>query len=90
MNDLLKKADIYQYYGRNEPKLSLMYRTALLTKKKKKFKRSAIKAQQILETLVRKATSAMFQNKKLKRYATSAIAEVALRFALLIALCPPL
>ena len=32
----------------------------------------------------------MFQNKKLKRNATCAIAEVALRFALLIALCPPL
>ena len=32
----------------------------------------------------------MFQNKKLKRNATYAIAEVALRFAILIALCPPL
>ena len=38
---------------------------------------SAIKAQQILKTVVRNATSAMFQNKKLKRNATSAIAEVA-------------
>ena len=31
----------------------------------------------ILKTLVRSATSAMFQNKKLKRNAPSAIAEVA-------------
>ena len=33
--------------------------------------------QQILKALFRNATSAMFQNKKLKRNATSAIAEVA-------------
>ena len=36
-----------------------------------------MKAQQILKALFRNATSAMFQNKKLKRKATSAIAEVA-------------
>ena len=36
-----------------------------------------MKAQQILKTLVRNAISALFKNKKLKRYATSAIAEVA-------------
>ena len=53
-----------------------MYKIALLTEKKN-WKRSAIKAQQILKILVRKATSAMFQNKKLKRNAISAIAEVA-------------
>ena len=41
------------------------------------WKSSAIKAQQILKTLVRNATSVMFKNKKLKRNATSAIAEVA-------------
>ena len=35
--------------------------------------RSAIKAQQIFETLVRNATSAMFQSKKLKRNDTSTI-----------------
>ena len=39
--------------------------------------RTAIKAQQILKALFRNATSAMFQNKKLKRNATYAIAEVA-------------
>ena len=33
VNNLLKKADIYQYYDRNEAKLSSMYRIALLTKK---------------------------------------------------------
>ena len=66
-----------------------MYRTALLTEKKKNWKRSAIKAQQILKSLVRNPTSAMFQNKKLKRNATFAIAEVA-EVALLIVLCPPL
>ena len=53
-----------------------MYRIALLTEKKN-WKCSAIKVQQILKTLVRNATSAMFQNKKLKRNTTSAIAEVA-------------
>ena len=52
-----------------------MTRIALLTEKKFG-KRCAIKAQQILKTLVRNVTSAMFQNKKLKRSATSAIAEV--------------
>ena len=36
-----------------------------------------MKAQQILKALFRNATSAMFQNKKLKRNATYAIAEVA-------------
>ena len=61
-----------------------MYRTALLTEKKN-WKRSAIKPQQILKALFRNTTSAMFQNKKLKRNATSAIAEVAE-----VALCPPL
>ena len=45
---------------------------------KKLWKRSATKTQQILKTLVRNATSAMFKNKKLNRNATSAIAEVAL------------
>ena len=35
--------------------------------------RSEIKVQQILKTLARNATSAMFQSKKLKHYATSAI-----------------
>ena len=40
-------------------------------------KRSAIKAHQILKTLVRNATFVMFENKKLKHNATSAIAEVA-------------
>ena len=44
-----------------------------------------MKAQQTLKTLVRNATSAMFQNKKLKRNATSANAEGAE-----VALCPPL
>ena len=39
--------------------------------------RTAIKAQQNLKALFRNATSAMFQNKKLKRNATYAIAEVA-------------
>ena len=48
-----------------------MYRIALLTEK-------TLKAQQILNALFRNATSAMFQNKKLKRNATYAIAEVAL------------
>ena len=37
----------------------------------------AIKAQQNLKTLARNVTSAMFQNKKLKRNTTSAIAKVA-------------
>ena len=64
-----------------------MYRIALLTKKFLKAQR--IKAQQNLKTLVRNATSAMFQNKKVKREATFAIAEVA-EVALLIALCPSL
>ena len=36
VNNLLKKADIYQYYDRNGTKLSSMYRIALFTKKKKK------------------------------------------------------
>ena len=36
----------------------------LRLKLKKNWKRSAIKAQQILKTLVRHVTSAMFQNKK--------------------------
>ena len=36
-----------------------------------------MKARQILKVLFRNATSAMFQNKKLKRNAISAIAEVA-------------
>ena len=52
-----------------------MYRIVLLAAKKRK--RSAIKAQQILKTLVRNATFTMFQNKKLKHNATSAFAEVA-------------
>ena len=58
-----------------------MYRIALLIEKNFEsaalLKRSAIKVQQILKALFRNATSAMFQNKKLKRNATSAIAEVA-------------
>ena len=33
-NNLLKKADIYQYRDRKETKLSLMYRIALLIEKK--------------------------------------------------------
>ena len=37
-----------------------------------------MKAQQILKALFRNATSALFQNKKLKRNTTYAIAEVAL------------
>ena len=60
-----------------------MYRIALLPKKN-------LKAQQILKTLVHNATSAMFQNKKLKRNTTFAIAEVAEVAINLIALCPPL
>ena len=32
-NNLLKKADIYQYFDRNGTKLSSMHRIALLTKK---------------------------------------------------------
>ena len=35
VNNLLKKADIYQYYDRNGTKLSSMDRIALLTEKKK-------------------------------------------------------
>ena len=57
------------------------------------WKRTAIKAQQVLKILVSNATSAMFQNKKLKRNATSAIAEiaeVARCSSTVIALCPPL
>ena len=61
-----------------------MYRIALLTEKKN-LKPCAIKPQQILKTLLRNATSAKFQNKKLKRNATSAIAEF-----VEVALCPPL
>ena len=57
-NNLLKKADIYLYCDRNETKLSLMYRVALLTEKKN-WKRSAIKVHQILKTLVCNATSAI-------------------------------
>ena len=53
-----------------------MYRIALLSEKKK-LKCSVIKVQQILKTLIRNATSAMFQNKKLMCNATCAIAEVA-------------
>ena len=34
VNNLLKKADIYHDYDRNETKLSSMYRIALLTEKK--------------------------------------------------------
>ena len=34
INNLLKKADIYQYYDRNETKLSSIYRIALLAEKK--------------------------------------------------------
>ena len=33
VNNLLQKADIYQYYDRNGAKLSSMYRIALLTEK---------------------------------------------------------
>ena len=36
VNDLLKKADIYQNYDLNGTKLSSKYRIAILTKKKKK------------------------------------------------------
>ena len=82
INNLLKKAGIYQNYARNEMKSSSVYRTALLIEKE-------LKAQQILKTLVRRTISAMFWNKKLKRNATSAIVEVA-KVALLIAVCPPL
>ena len=60
-----------------------MYRIALLTEKNFE---SAIKAQQILKTLVCNATSAIFKNKKLKHNATFAIEKVA-EVALLIALC---
>ena len=49
-----------------------MYGIVLLTEKKK------LKAQQILKALFRNATSAWFQNKKLKHNTTYAIAEVAL------------
>ena len=52
-----------------------MYRIALLTEKKKNWKRSAIKAQQISKTLIRNATSAMFQTTTIKRNASSTIAE---------------
>ena len=52
-----------------------MYKIALLTEKK--FKCSAIKAQQFLKTFVRNATFAIFENKKSKRNATSAIVDVA-------------
>ena len=34
VNNLQKKTDIYQNYDRNDTKLSLMYRIALLTEKK--------------------------------------------------------
>ena len=54
-----------------------MYTLVLLTEKH--FESAA---QQILKTLIRNATYAIFQNKKLTRNATSVIAEVAL--------CPPL
>ena len=50
VKNLLKKADIYQYYNQNRTKLSSMYRIALLTEK---MSESAIKAQQILKTLGR-------------------------------------
>ena len=60
-----------------------MYRIGLLTEKK--FESAA---QQILKTFVRNATSAMFQNKTLKRNATFGLAEVA-EVVLLVALCPP-
>ena len=55
-------------------------------------KRTAIKAQQVLKTLVSNATSAMFKNKKLKRKtsAIAEIAEVARCASTVIALCPPL
>ena len=76
VNNLLNKPKIYQYYDGNGAKLSLMYRIALLIEKNF-WKRNALKAQQILKALFRKATSAMFQNKKLKRNATYAIVEVA-------------
>ena len=39
-----------------------MYRVALETEKKKNWKRSSTKAQQILKTLVLHVTSTMFQN----------------------------
>ena len=53
-----------------------MYRIALLTEKN--FESAAqLKRNKFFKTLVRNATFAMFQNKKLKRNATSAIAEVA-------------
>ena len=69
------KADIYQYYNQNRTKLSSMYIIALLTEK---MSESTTKAQQVLKTLGRNSTSAKFQNKKLKRNATSTFADVAL------------
>ena len=74
-NNLLKKAYIYQYFDLNGAKLNSMYKNALLTEKNF-WKLIAIKAQKLLKTLVLNATSAMLHNKKLKRNATSAIAEV--------------
>ena len=40
-NNLLKKADICQYYGQNGTKLGSMYTIALLTAKKKKIQSEA-------------------------------------------------
>ena len=65
------QTDIYQYYDRNETKLGSKYRKRYQWKKF--CIRSIIKPQEILKTLLRDATSAMFQNKKLKRPGTSAI-----------------
>ena len=59
-----------------------MYRIALF--RKKKFESAA---RQILKTLVRKATSAMFQKKKLKRIATSANATSAIAEVAEVVLC---
>ena len=67
-----------------------MYRIAQLTEKKF-WKRSAIKAQQILKTLIRNATYAIFQKKKKKRTQLPQLRRLRkFRFAFRIVLCPPL
>ena len=78
VSNLLKKADIHQYFDRNEIKLSFKYKIALsllLEKKKKKLKAQRNNAQQIFKNLVRSAISVMFHNKKLKPNAIYVIVE---------------
>ena len=85
---MLNKPEIYQYYDGNGAKLGSMNRIALLTEKNFE-SATQLKRNKFLKALFCNATSAMFQNKKSKRNATYAIAEVA-KVALLIAVCPPL